>query len=111
MDYVEIGDFAVTDGDIIMGPKAAVREWRIAVEAGQRQMLESRKALTIDSSRLLWTRSVTGIVVVPYTVEAGNSTFIADAIAEGNRILAGADRKSTRLNSSHPRLSRMPSSA
>lgn len=98
VDYVEIGDFAVTEGDIIMGPKAAVREWRIAVDAGQRQMLDSRKALTLDSSQWLWTRSASGMVIVPYTIEAGNSTLIANAIAEANRILNGVLQWTPRTN-------------
>ena len=40
-------------------------------------------------------------------------TFLADALAEetGYEDLDGIDRKSTRLNSSHDRQSRMPSSA
>ena len=38
--------------------------------------------------------------------------YIIDAIEEsGKNLLEGSDRKSTRLNSSHAELSRMPSSA
>ena len=53
VDYIEDGEFAVTEGDIIIGPKAQVREWRMAVERGQQQMLEARKALTIDAFSFL----------------------------------------------------------
>ena len=89
VDYVEEGDFAITEGDIIIGPKAEVREWRRAVERGQEQMLEARKALTIDAPTKLWLRAATGTVDVPYTIEAGNATNIAGAVAEVNRVMAG----------------------
>ncbi len=89
VDYVEEGDFAVTDGDIIMGPKAQVRAWRLAVERGQQQMEEARKALTIDAPTRLWQRASSGLIEVPYTVDAGNATNIAGAVAEVNRVMAG----------------------
>ena len=92
VDYIEEGDFAVTEGDIIIGPKAQVREWRLAVERGQEQMREARKALTIDAPTKLWLRTASGLVDVPYTIEAGNATNIAGAVAEVNRVLAGVLR-------------------
>ena len=60
VDYIEVGEFAVTDGDIIIGPKDAVREWRIAVERGQQQMEATRKAgkaLTLGNANELWLRA------------------------------------------------------
>ena len=89
VDYVEQGDMAVTDGDIIMGPAAAVREWRIAVERGQHQIEATRKALSIDNAGKLWQRGVSGVIEVPFTIEAGNSTTINAAVTEVNRVLAG----------------------
>ena len=89
VDYIEEGDFAVTEGDIIIGPKAQVREWTIAVERGQQQMNEARKALTIDAATELWLRGSSGLIEVPYIVDAGNATTIASAVAEVNRVMAG----------------------
>ena len=92
VDYVEQGDVAITDGDIIMGPVAAVREWRMAVERGQHQIEATRKALTIDTAGKLWQRGTSGMIEVPFTIEAGNSTNINAAVAEVNRVLAGVLR-------------------
>lgn len=92
VDYVEVGDFAITDGDIIIGPKDAVREWRLAVDRGQQQMEATRKALTIDNAGRLWLRVASGVVEVPYTIEAGNTTNIEGAVAEVNRVMAGVLR-------------------
>jgi len=92
IDYVEVGDFAIADGDIIIGPKDAVREWRLAVERGQLQTEATRKALTIDNAGRLWQRAASGVVEVPYTIEAGNSTNIEGAVAEVNRVMAGVLR-------------------
>ena len=89
IDYVEVGDFAIADGDIIIGPKDAVREWRMAVERGAQQMETTRKALTIDNAGRLWLRAASGVVEVPYTVDAGNAANIAGAVAEVNRVMAG----------------------
>ena len=89
VDYIEEGDFAVTEGDIIMGPKAQIREWRMAVDRGQQQMAEARKALTIDAPAKLWLRGPSGLIEVPYIVDAGNATNIAGAVAEVNRVVAG----------------------
>ncbi len=75
VDYVEDGDYAVTDGDIIIGHKNAVRD--------------GGKALTIDASNRLWLRAASGIVEVPYTTEAGSAANISGAVAEINRVLAG----------------------
>lgn len=92
VDYIEEGDFAVTEGDIVIGPKAQVREWRLAVERGQEQMREARKALTIDAPTKLWLRNSSGTVDVPYTVDAGSAANIAGAVAEVNRVMAGVLR-------------------
>ena len=89
VDYVEQGDMAVTDGDIIMGTAAAVREWRIAVERGQHQIAATAKALSIDNAGKLWQRGASGVIEVPFTIEAGNSTTINSAVTEVNRVLAG----------------------
>ena len=89
VDYVEQGDMAVTDGDIIMGSAAAVREWRIAVERGQHQIGETAKALAIDNAGKLWQRGASGVIEVPFTIEAGNSTTINAAVTEVNRVLSG----------------------
>ena len=89
VDYIEEGDFAVTEGDIIIGPKAQVREWRLAVERGQQQMNEARKALTIDTPAQLWLRGSSGLIEVPYIVDVGNAANIASAVAEVNRVMAG----------------------
>ena len=89
VDYVEQGDVAVTDGDIIMGSAAAVRAWRMAVERGQQQMAETAKALTIDNAGKLWLRAASGVIEVPFTIEAGNVTNINAAVSEANRALAG----------------------
>ena len=52
------------------------------------------------------------------TIEAGHATVswkgqgVIEDLGDGYRVFSGAIRsESTRLNSSHPRLSRMPSSA
>ena len=50
------------------------------------------------------------------SLAASNAKYVLFGIpedlgAKGNLGIGGTDRKSTRLNSSHPRLSRMPSSA
>ena len=87
--YVEQGDYAVTEGDIIIGPKAAVREWSRALERGAGHTAESRKALMIDSADSLWLRGASGMIEVPFTVELGNATNINAAITEANRALAG----------------------
>lgn len=89
VDYVEQGDVAITDGDIIMGPVAAVREWRIAVERGQHQRAETAKALSIDNAGKLWLRAASGLIEVPFTIEAGNVSNINAAVSEANRALAG----------------------
>ena len=89
VDYIEDGEFAVTEGDIIIGPKAEVREWRMAVERGQQQMLASQKALAVDAASKLWQRGASGLVEVPYTIDSGNATNIAGAVAEVNRVMAG----------------------
>ena len=59
-----------------------------------------------SSMNLLITKKVDGIILV-------GSNFIYDKEDDNKYILdaAGQDRKSTRLNSSHNRESRMPSSA
>ena len=61
-------------------------------------------------------RSETGVVAVPdYEIPpeqvAAEKRRFADAVARAQKQLAKLDRKSTRLNSSHTDISRMPSSA
>lgn len=92
VDYVEDGDFAVTDGDIIIGDKRAVREWRLIAERALVQVgspTAVSKALTLDNAGRLWQRAASGIVEVPYVVDAGNATTIANAVAEVNGVMAG----------------------
>jgi hypothetical protein len=89
IDYVEVGDFAIADGDIIIGPKDTVRAWSLAVERDLHHTETTRKALTIDNAGRLWLRAASGVVEVPYTVEAGNAANIAAAVAEVNRVMAG----------------------
>ncbi|MDW8313162.1 MAG: M12 family metallopeptidase [Burkholderiales bacterium] len=98
VEYVEIGDYAVTEGDIILGHKDEVRAWREAFERGQAQMAETLKALSVDAAGRLWNIRVGGVVQIPYTIEAGNSTNINDAIAEVNRLLEGLVRWVPRTN-------------
>ena len=59
-------------------------------------------ALYVGTGQAVWRQR--GIVIVKWTVIAALGFFAV-------LILERLDRKSTRLNSSHPRLSRMPSSA
>lgn len=61
----------------------------MAVERGQQQMTEARKALTIDTPTKLWLRGAGGLIEVPYLVEAGNATNITGAVAEVNRVMTG----------------------
>ena len=89
VDYVEQGDSAVTEGDIIIGQKDAVRQWTHALERGAQQTAASRKALTIDSAAKLWQRAASGVIEVPFTIEAGDTTNINAAVTEVNRALAG----------------------
>jgi len=92
VDYVEVGDLAITEGDIIIGNKDEVREWRQAVERGALQMAQSaatQKALTIDRASRLWERGPGGLINVPYTIDSGNATNINGAVAEFNRVMSG----------------------
>ena len=56
---------------------------------------------------------VIGLVMVSsvYAQKWIDMTVPSDALTKGQRFVFTGDRKSTRLNSSHVRLSRMPSSA
>lgn len=93
VDYIEVGDHAITEGDIIIGQKDQVREWARAVERGQQQIEATRKALAIDAATRVWNGvDGAGVVQVPYTVATGNRTNIDAAIAEVNRVLAGVVR-------------------
>ena len=56
-------------------------------------------------------RGLTAVNGVSLTVRAGEVVGIAGVSGNGQRELAQGDRKSTRLNSSHTDISRMPSSA
>ena len=100
VNYVERGDYAVIEGDIIIGGKDRVRAATLAAEAALADPRrdngdngnngDSIKALTVDSDFGLWTRAASGVVEVPYVIEAGNSSTINAAIAEINRVLQGA---------------------
>ncbi len=93
VDYVEVGDYAITEGDIIIGQKDQVREWARAVERGQMQVEAARKALAIDSAARVWNVvDAAGVVQVPYSVATGNQSNIDAAITEVNRVLAGVVR-------------------
>lgn len=92
VDYVEVGDYAITEGDIIIGHKDEVRAWREAVERGQAQMAETLKGLAIDSATRLWSVRGAGVVLIPYTIDAGNATHINGAVNEMNRLMAGVVR-------------------
>ena len=89
IDYVEEGDYAITEGDIILGPKAALRRAHEAAESGG---VDGHKALTLDASWRLWQRAPSGLVEVPYTIDAGSETNIQGAVDEINRVLAGVLR-------------------
>ena len=90
VDYVEHGDYAITQGDIIIAHKEAVRRTRVAAEmALTNGNIDNVKALTIDSDFSLWKRAASGIVEVPYVFEAGNEANVNSAIAEANRALGG----------------------
>lgn len=89
VNYVEDGDNAITEGDIVMGQKDAIREFTNAVLRGQLQAQDTRKALSLDSATELWVRGPSGLIEVPYVVTAGNQTNIDGAVAEVNRALAG----------------------
>ena len=97
VNYVERGEYAIVEGDIIIGGKDRVRAATRAIEASladpaQRANIsvENVKALTIDSDAELWTRAASGVVEVPYVIEVGDTANITAAIAEVNRVLAGA---------------------
>ena len=91
VNYVERGDYAIVEGDIIIGGKDRVRAATLALEASLANPFHNQsKALTIDSDAELWTRAASGVVEVPYVIEAGDSASITAAITEVNRVLAGA---------------------
>ena len=58
------------------------------------------------SAKVAPTASINGPVIIDEEAEVRHCAFI-----RGNAIVGKGDRKSTRLNSSHPLSSRMPSSA
>ncbi len=94
VDYVERGDDAITQGDIIIAHKEAARRWRVAAETalttpGASNSVGGSKALTVDSDLGLWKPAASGVVEVPYVIEAGNDTTINAAINEVNRALKG----------------------
>ncbi|MCX8099440.1 MAG: M12 family metallopeptidase [Casimicrobiaceae bacterium] len=93
VEYVEIGDYAVTEGDIILGHKDEVRAWREAFERGQAQMAETMKGLSLGYDNRLWLRRDTsGVVLVPYTIESGPRATIEEAIRLTNDRLQGIIR-------------------
>lgn len=90
VNYTERGDHAVVEGDIIIGGKDQIRAATLAAEAALASPgSDVGKALVVDSDLGLWKRAASGIVEVPYVIEAGNSTTIAAAITEINRLLQG----------------------
>lgn len=89
VNYVEVGNDAVIEGDIIIGNKDAVRAFTDSVLRGQLQTQETSKALSISSNARLWPRGASGLVEVPYIVTAGNQANIDGAVAEVNRVLGG----------------------
>lgn len=90
VNYVEVDGYAITEGDIIIGKIDEVREWTRAIERGQMQIATARKALTTGNQARLWNlRDAAGVVIVPYTITAGNNATINEAIAEANRALSG----------------------
>ncbi len=90
VSYVELGDDAVVEGDIIIGKKDAVRELARAQRLGATQTAAHAKALSIDGASQFWLRAPSGLFEVPFTIEGGNATNINGAVAEVNRALAGA---------------------
>ena len=90
VNFVEQGDYAITQGDIIIGQKHAVRGARIAAErALTTRGSDSAKALTVDSDLGLWTRAASGIAEVPYVIEGGDAAVINAAIGRVNLALKG----------------------
>ncbi len=90
VDYVEQGDYAITQGDIIIAHKEAARRARVAAEVAlTARNADSIKALTVDSDFGLWKRAASGVAEVPYVIEAGNEANINAAITEVNRSLSG----------------------
>ncbi len=90
--YVEVEGYAVTEGDIKIGPIAEVREWTRLMEQGERESARMQKALTIASATNLWNlRDASGVVQVPYVITT-NVSGVQPAIDEVNRVLAGVLR-------------------
>ncbi len=99
VNYVERAGYAVVEGDIIIGSAERVKadtlalRQRLANAGGVTvPVTESIKALTVDSDLGLWRKAASGIVEVPYTIEAGDNAAIAAAVTEANRALAGIVR-------------------
>ena len=61
VNYVEVGNDAVIEGDIIIGNKDAVRAFTDSVLRGQLQTQETSKALSISSNARLWPRGASGL--------------------------------------------------
>ena len=104
---------AVADGDssaVFLGPPpeatAGAPATRVAV-----RLYDAAGGATVSAERA-WLREASGRLVAEGRAEAtvGGARLTAARIAAG-RDGAFTDRKSTRLNSSHSTLSRMPSSA
>lgn len=95
VNYVERGDYAVIEGDIIIGGKDRIRAATLEIERAlasdpRATQAGAAKALTVDSEFGLWTRAASGVVEVPYVIEAGDNSLITAAITEVNRVLAGS---------------------
>ena len=99
VNYVERAGYAVIEGDIIIGSAervkadtAALRQRLASTRGADVVAADAIKALTIDSDLGLWRKAPSGVVEVPYTIEAGDNAAIASALAEANRALAGIVR-------------------
>ena len=95
VNYVERGEYAVIEGDIIIGGKDRIRAATVALERAlandpKASPAAAAKALAVDSDFGLWTRAASGVVEVPYVIEAGDNAIIMAAIADVNRVLAGS---------------------
>jgi hypothetical protein len=92
VNFVEVGDDAVVEGDIIIGKTAAIRKLSDEMRQAMARSAQSRKALSIDFESRLWRPVAGGVAEVPFTIEAGNTAYINGAVAEVNRVLEGVVR-------------------
>ncbi len=98
VNYVERAGYAVIEGDIIIGSAERVQadtralRQQLGEDNAATVAADGAKALTVDSDLGLWRKAASGIVEVPYTIEAGDNAAIAAAVTEANRALAGIVR-------------------